>query len=241
MNKRWTSLAAILVLSACGGGGSDGVSPSAEGFWTGTTSGGYTVNLAILENGQTWGIYSTASSLVGAVYGNTSVSATSLSGSGTAFNFVTHSGSSGTYTGQFSTKSSISMTVSDGTRFTGNYDASYDQAVQAATIAGTYTGVAVTASITQPGTVVVIDSKGQFSNTVSAGNQSCVTTGSVQPRASGKNVYDLQLSFKGSYCALGDGATVSGVATYNSTTHQIIAMGLNSAKTDGLMFIGKPN
>lgn len=58
------------------------------------------------------------------------------------------------------------------------------------------------------------------------------------PRASGKNIYNLQLTFTGNYCALGNGTTVNGVATYDSVSRQLVAMGLNNAKSDGLIYIG---
>lgn len=237
--KQLISLATILALSACGGGGGDTVATqSAEGFWTGTTAKGTSVSLAILENGETWGLYGNANSVVGALHGNTSVSGTSLSGSGGGFNFDSRTVSNGAYTGSVTSKSNISFSVSDGTQFTGAYDASYEQPVTLSNFAGTYTGWAVTALIAPQATTVVIDANGSISSSIVSGNQSCTTSGTAVARASGKNVVNLQLTFTGSYCALGNGATVTGVATYNSATRQIIAMGLNSAKTDGLFFVG---
>lgn len=234
------ALAAIMALSACGG--SDSVSnPSAEGIWSGTTTNGTVVNMAVLNNGETWGIYGTASSVVGAVYGNTTTSANALKGSGTAFNFVTHTATNGDYTGQFSEKASIDMTLSNGTQFKAAYDASYDQAATPATVAGTYKGTAQTAMLTQQNTAVVVDANGNVSSSISEGNQTCTTSGTAIARPGGKNVYDLKLTFTGNLCVLGNGTTVTGVATYKSATNQMVAMALKGDKTDGLMFIGTKN
>ena len=241
--KRLTSLTAAIILSACGGGGGDGpavnaVSQSAEGFWVGTTANGTAVNLAILENGETWGLYGTSTGVVGALYGNSSVSGSTLSGSGTGFNFVTHLAGNGTYTGSVTSKANISISVSDGTQFTGTYDAGYDQPASITSFAGTYPGLAVTGAIAPQASTVVIDANGNVSSSFVSGSLICTTTGTATPRPSGKNVVNLQLTFTGNSCALGNGTTVTGVATYNPTSRQVIAMGLNAGKTDGLIFIG---
>ena len=239
--KKIMALAAIMTLSACGGGGDSTSSPSVEGFWNGTLANGTAVNLAVLNGGETWGIYQSAGSLVGAVYGKTTTMGYALSGSGTAFNFVTRSAGSGTYSGDFSEKTSINIKLSDGTQFTGKYDATYEQAAVLATVAGTYTGTALTVLATQANTTVVVGANGNISSSIVVGNQSCATSGTAVAHPGGKNVYDLKLTFTGSYCALGNGTTVTGVATYNSKQNQIIAMALNGAKTDGLMFVGTKN
>ncbi|MDI1246913.1 MAG: hypothetical protein PSV24_16100 [Rhodoferax sp.] len=241
--KRLTALAAALVLSACGGGGGDGATTptttaSAEGFWNGTTSNGTQVSLAVLENGETWGLYGNASALTGAVYGITSTSGTTLSGSGTGFNFVSRTSGNGTFTGSVSTKGTISFNVSDGTQLTGTYDSSYDQTASLANLAGSYTGWAVTGTIAPQTSTVVVDVNGNVSSSFVSGSLTCVTSGTATPRASGKNVFSLQLTFTGNYCALGNGTVVTGVATYDSVNRELIAMGLNSAKSDGLIFLG---
>lgn len=244
--KRLTALAAVVFLSACGGGGSDSTpttqtpatAQSAEGFWSGTTTDGTVVNLAVLENGEAWGLYGTSSSLVGALYGTTTVSGSSLSGSGRGFNFSTQTASSATITGTVTSKANINIVASDGSQFTGTYDAGYDQPATIANFAGTYSGLAVTGSIAPQATTVVVDASGNVSSSYVSGTNTCNTTGTATPRASGKNVANLQLTFTGNSCALGNGTTVTGVATYNPTKRQIIAMGLNTGKTDGLIFIG---
>jgi len=214
------------------------VSASAEGFWVGSTANGHTVNLAILENGETWGLYGSGNTVAGAVYGVTTTSGTTLSGSGIGFNFVTRTVESGTFSGSVTTKGAINLNVSDGTRFSGNYDASYDQSTSLASLAGTYYGWGVTGTISPQTTQVTVSANGNIYSSFVSGNYYCVTSGNATPRASGKNVFNVQVSFSGNYCALGNGTVVTGVATYTAANRQLIMMGMNSAKSDGLIYIG---
>ena len=247
--KLVSSSVLIAALAACGGGGG-GDAPaattttatansSAEGFWVGTTANNTAVQLAILENGETWGLYGTSTGVTGAVYGSTSTNGTSLSGSGLGFNFVTRTSGSGTFTGNVTSKGSMSFNVSDGTKLTATYDPSYEQPTSLANLAGTYTGQAVTGTIAPQATTVTVDINGNISSSVASGNLSCTTTGKATQRASGKNVFNVQLTFTGNFCALGNGTVVNGVTTYNATSRQLITMALNGSKTDGLIFIGK--
>jgi len=238
--KRLTALAAVLVLSACGGGGGDDATTSAsvEGFWNGTTSTGTAVSLAVLENGETWGLYASSGYLAGALNGNTTTSGSGVSISGTEFNFLTQTSNSGSYSGNVTAKETISISAPDGTKFTGTYDPSYDQPATLASVAGTYAGYAVTAEVAAQPSTVVIDVNGNVSSSYVSGTLSCATTGTATPRASGKNVFNIQLTFTGNYCALGSGTVVNGVATYDSVSRQLIAISLNGSKSDGLVFVG---
>ena len=244
--KRLIALAATAVLTACGGGGgSDAVvtpvpaAASAEGFWNGTITGGYGASVAILENGETWGIYTSGNSLVGAVYGQTSSNNPALTGSGSSFNFLTRQSGSGTYTGSFVPKSSINFTTNDGAKFTGSYGTTYEQPALLSDLAGTYTGFGVTGTTSAQSTPITISTGGAISGSVVSGNLSCSASGTATPRASGKNIFDVQLTFSGNFCALGNGATTAGVAYYDAVNREIGVMTLNSAKTDGLVYIGK--
>ena len=64
-----SALVMPLVLTACGGGGGGGstVNADAQGYWSGPASTGYTVNAVVLETGETWGIYSSGSTIYGAL------------------------------------------------------------------------------------------------------------------------------------------------------------------------------
>jgi hypothetical protein len=63
----------------------------------------------------------------------------------------------------------------------------------------------------------------------------CSVSGTILPRASGKNVFNVSSTFTGNLCALGNGTTTTGVATLDSTTgvNRLFIMTLNGAKTDG--------
>jgi hypothetical protein len=153
-------------------------------------------------------------------------------------NFVTSTSSAGSYTGTVATKSTLTFNVSDGTKFSATYDPSYDQAASLANLAGTYTGWAVTGATAAQTATVAVDVNGNISSSFVSGNLTCATSGTASVRASGKNVFNLQLTFTGNYCALGNGTVVTGVATYDSVNRQVIFMGLNSAKSDGLVYAG---
>jgi len=245
--KRVTLLAAVLFLSACGGGGSDGTtaptsvaSTSAEGFWIGTASTGDVVNMAVLENGETWGITSTNTGvLTWALYGNVATSGSTLSGTGSSFSFVSGTAESGTLSGSVSSKASLSLKTSAGTTFTGTYSTAYDQPALLSNLAGSYSGFAVGGATPAQASTVVVDVNGNISSSYVSGNLICTTSGKATPRASGKNIFNIQLNFSGNFCGLGNGATTSGVGYFDTTSRQLIAMTLNSAKTDGLMFVGK--
>lgn len=69
-----TSLAALLSfgLASCGGGSGGSTpaqTPGAEGFWTGTTSSGFSILGAVLENGECWVMYYANGVLYGVVQG----------------------------------------------------------------------------------------------------------------------------------------------------------------------------
>lgn len=244
MSKITLAVSAVTValLTACGGGGDDStststpttpvVSTTAEGFWNGTTSNGATVNIAILENGEIWAPFARSGVLAGAVNGTTTSANGSISGSGIQFD--SRGITSGSFSGTYVAKNSLSLTLSDGTKVTASYSSSYDQAPSLVTIAGTYSGYVSTKSASGYDSVTV----GADGSVRSGTSGTCLTTGTVTPRASGKNVLNVALTFSGPSCILGNGATTNGVAYYDSTTRQLISLTLNSGKTDGLLFLG---
>ncbi|MEO7031494.1 MAG: hypothetical protein ABI351_07260 [Herbaspirillum sp.] len=234
----WVVTASIL--TGCGGGGSDNAptpsrpATSAEGFWNGTISTGYTGNIIILENGETWGIYTKNNVIQGVLHGKTTSSGTILAGTGNDFDLVQQAVVPDTYTGIFAAKDNIKITTSSKAIFNGKYSASYDQPASLVNVAGTYTGSGVsTGSSAQP-ILLNISSRGD----VSANSLGCSISGTVTPRASGKNIFDTNITFAGT-CALGNGATTTGVAYYDASTQQLLALALTSSKVDGFIYLGK--
>lgn len=247
--KKQLATAGLLctLLAACGGGSSDNPpapaptpapvpAATAEGFWAGQASTGTSVTLAVLENGDTWGYYMKGGYIVGALAGSTTSSGNQLSGSGKDFNLPARTVASGSYAGTFRAKDSISVQLSDGSTFTGRYDARYDQPALLAALAGTFSGQGVTGYSAVQAASITITPSGAVSMPAVGG---CSASGTVAPRASGKNIFDVTVVFSGSACALGNGAMVKGVGFYNSTDHTLIGLALNGAKNDGFIYFGQ--
>lgn len=236
--KTLTALSLVAALTACGGGGGGDAPPTpttatAEGFWTGSTSNGLKAYVAVLENGETWGFSTTnANALAGAFYGNSTASGSTLSGTG--LDFYNGAANATNYSGTFAPKSTLTVTMGNGVRFNGSYSTDYDKPASLDTLAGTYNGYGMTAKSAATYTPVSISGNG----TITAGNSYCTMTGTATPRASGKNVFDLQVTFTGSACALPSGTSVNGMAYYDTAARGMVAMGLNSSKTDGFIFAG---
>lgn len=124
------------------------------------------------------------------------------------------------------------MATSLGTAFNGVYGITYSTPASLATLASTFTGQALTGKTAPQVASVTISSTGQVSIPSTFG---CATSGTVAPRPSGKNIFDLNVTFTGSTCALGNGGTAKGVLYYDSAIKQILAMGMNTGKTDGFI------
>jgi hypothetical protein len=235
-------LAALAALvSACGGGGSGpsgAASPavSAEGIWNGSASTGSTVSLVVLESGETWGIYSNSNLVTGALYGNTASSGTTLSGSGKDFNIPTRSITTASYSGTFAAKNNIRVISSNGSSFNGTYSTAYDQPASLAALQGTFVGQGVSGNSTAQPTQVSISASGAITTPASS---ACNAAGSVAPRASGKNIFDLSVTFTGPNCALGNGTVTNGIGYYDITSRKLSVLALNPAKSDGFIYIGQ--
>lgn len=239
MKRTLSIIGAAIFLTACGGGGNDAPAPTvttaAEGFWSGTASTGTDVALAILENGETWGVYLSGNSIVGALYGQTASSGSSLSGAGNDFNIPSRTVTAGSYNGTFTAKSTISVTTSAGGLFTGTYDADYDVVPSLTNLAGAFSGTGVSGNTPVQGVSVNITSAGVITVPASLG---CSASGTASPRPSGKNIFNVSVTFSGSTCALGNGGTASGIAYYDTVSRSILVMALNSGKTDGFIYVG---
>jgi hypothetical protein len=238
--KQFAALGLTVLLAACGGGGDSSPAPAptttAEGFWGGTASTGVSVALAILENGETWGVYTSSGSIVGALYGNTTSSGTTLSGSGKDFNIPSRTVSSASYSGTFTAKSTMNVTTSAGGSFSGIYDTAYDQPASLAAVTGTFSGVGVSGTSPVQAVSVAISPPGAITVPASLG---CSAAGTATPRPSGKNIFNVTVTFTGSNCALGNGASTSGVAYYDAATRRVLVMAMNAAKSDGFIYLGQ--
>lgn len=230
----WFAMSTLALLAACGGGGGGGTNASAEGFWGGTSSTGYNVQMVILENGETWGLYTSGSTLYGALYGNTTTTGNAVSGSGSDFNLLSRTVSPGTYSGSVSEKSTIYLAAGSSS-FNGTYGSTYDQPASLSAAAGVYTGEALTGSTAAQSITATLSANGALSIPATLG---CAVSGTATPRATGKNIFNLSVTFNGSNCALGNGGTATGILYYDSVHRQILAMGMNPGKSDGFIAFG---
>jgi hypothetical protein len=238
-----------LALVACGGGGGDSAppaaSPSAEGFYGGALTGSASTafQMLILENGDAWSIYGTnlpnAFLVAGFVQGSGSSTNGSYSGTGKDYGFAP--GVAGTvaatYDAAAKTISGTTTTVNGTTTFVGGPVAgslyNYETPASLATVIGSWT----TASLTGETVTFNIAANGTFSAVSSLG---CNFTGTVAPRASGKNVFDTALTFGPAPCAL-PGQSASGIAVAyplaNGQT-QLIVGAVDSTRTFGTAAFG---
>lgn len=233
--KSWLVALGVGVLSACGGGGgggSNGPAQSAEGLWQGNTSDGYSVTAAVLETGELWALVSSPGGVVGFMNGVSGVNGSTVTGSETSYNLLSHTYGSQSFSGSVTTKNSLALSSVNGS-FSATYQPGYDQPPAGlAAMAGTYSGWLASVSGTfSPSSVVSISSTGQ----ITSPGAPCSATGSITPRASGKNVYNVTIGFAGALCAASS-TILSGIAAYNNTSGVLVVLALNSGKTDGLVY-----
>ncbi len=232
--KSWLLALCVGLVSACGGGGasSSGAIQSAEGLWQGNTSDGYNVTAAVLENGELWALVSSSSGVVGFMNGVTSVAGYAVTGNETSYNLVNNTYFGQTFSGSVTSKSSLALSSSSGS-FNATYQSGYDQAPAGlAAMAGTYSGWLASVSGTfSPSSVVTISSTGQ----ISSPGAPCSANGSITPRASGKNVYNVTIGFAGALCSA-SATTLSGIAVYSDSSGVLVVLALNSSKSDGLVY-----
>ena len=241
--RQWAFFLVVTVaLSACGGGGGDsnGASGTAEGLWQGTTNTNRAIAGLVLDDGTYWFLYSVAGNsaiIAGVVQGNSASSNGSFSSSnGRDFNLEGLGVNDFTLTGAYSAKRSLSGSVTYSptsvTTFTSSYDTDYDLSPSLSAIAGTYAGSAATSAGTESATVT-ISSLGAISGSSARG---CSFTGSAALRPRG-NVYNVSVTFGGGVCANGT-STVTGVAYFDAATRQLTSAALNSARTNGFIYVG---
>lgn len=253
-------LAAASVVAACGGGGdssdngSESAATSAEGFYIGTMAGGtpnYFEQL-VLENNEVWLLYGTrASPGAGvALSGLMGGTGTYVGGTLSATAFKDFSGAvpapTGTFSASYKTNSkshvtSISGAVNAGGKsltLTGDSNVSdyrYSAPASLSELSGNWT---IPLAAGASGTVSV-NSTGGFSLNVAG----CTGSGTMGARASGKNVFNVTITFGAAPCGF-PGAVFSGVAfvapnPFLSTAGDLRVLLRNSAQTAGLALAAK--
>jgi len=248
-----TAFFAALTLSACGGGGSDNNSgppltpPPAvnQGVYAGTTSNpsAPAFELLVLEDGAVWSIYGTQTPSAFLVQGFVQGQAGFNAGKVTSSNIRDHGvfpAAAGKLSGTYDATPSVSgqITYPSGTvSFTSSAIASstynYQSAAQLSDVAGSWsvnltTGETASLTISNTGVVGGVSSLG------------CNFTGQVAPRASGKNVFNVSLTFSSAPCAL-PGQTATGVGlSYptGSSQRQLIVLVQDTSRSAGVAAFG---
>lgn len=242
-------LIAATALTACGGGGGDSsasTGPTAEGVYGGTLTGSTSnaFNLLVLENGEFWAMYGTNTSNTLYVRGFVQGSGTSSNGvfsSTNAKDFGFTPALAGTVNATYNaTTPSISGTVASSqgsVGFSGGTIAgslyTYNTPASLSTISGSWS----LTSLTGEGISLSVATNGAFTATSSGG---CSMSGTVAPRASGKNVFNLSLTFGAAPCAL-SGQTASGIAVaypLSSGGTQLVIGAVDSTRTYGAAAFG---
>jgi hypothetical protein len=257
MSKR-TLIPALLTLTflaACGGGGGGGIGSSdqqsgqsdsaeiqgpqsAEGYWSGTSSTGTSIHLAVLENGESWGIYTSTqgSSVLGAIQGQTQTEGAVLTGSGRTYSFTSEGFSTGSLKAQVKTKNSLVANSFAGFSATLAYNAGYDVRATLSDLAGRYLIFGRSDRDIIIPSHVDISMQGEFSNF----ENGCTRVGQYTPRASGKNIYNFTVSFSGTCTSFASGTRLQGIAFLDKSVipHRLRSLSLNAEKTDGMVIIG---
>lgn len=256
MNSLRFSLAILTtasLLAACGGGGdSTSATPApttptpttpvtkVEGYYTGAVSTGTQFQLLALENDQVYaligntdsqGVFRVSSLIEGA--------GTSANGSFSVANAKEYVSSGQVFTaaisGSFSPRTTVmgSVASSSGTAsFTGTAPATaslnYDTPASINTVSGSWTG----STLAGEGVTFSVAATGAVTGTSALG---CRFTGSAAPRASGKNVLDVSVTFGPAPCLL-PGVTGTGIGVSSLLTNgkrQLLLAVTNSGRTAG--------
>ena len=238
-------LSALLV--ACGGGGSSSVANvSAEGAWSGSSSSGNNFDLLVLENGDYYSIFGTLSGgallVSGFDKGSSSMSGSTFSANITEYN------SSGTTTGTVNATVVAGISISgsatntagtakitfSATPLSASYSSyNYNTAPVNSDVFGNWSGTLLDGT----SAAISISSSGG----ITGSNAGCSFAGTALPRSSGKNVFDMNLTFGPSPCAY-PGQKVSGIAldyVLSSGKRQLLAAMQDSTKAHGYMFFAQ--
>jgi hypothetical protein len=245
------TLIAVATLAACGGGGGDEApapaAPTAEGVYGGALTGSTSTSfqLVVLENGDFWTLYgmNTPSTfyVAGFIQGNgTSSNGAFTSASAKDFGFApakagtvnaTYNASAKTVSGTAGVTGVGSVSFSGGPIPGSTYD--YNTAATLSTVAGTWT-------MTELDGEAILLNIGSSGNFTAIGSSGCNFSGNVTPRPSGKNVFNVALTFGGSPCAL-PGQSASGIAVAYPTSGgrtQLLVTAVDGSKQYGAAAFG---
>jgi hypothetical protein len=241
----WSLLSAAVLLAGCGGGGGDSPSSagSPEGVYDGSISNDLVHSTVVLDDNRYYAIYGeeidgglavagliqgsgvpnngsfTSADLRDYVFDGSVVSG-SLSASyreGVSFNgSITEQGQTVTFTGTPANDSQYNYnTAANLSNITGGWDLT------------TLQGESLTLDI-QPGGAFTASSPG-----------GCTLDGTIAPRASGKNVFDVDLTFGAAPCAFpGESANGIAIESLVDGQRQLIIAGTTTDRSNGTVMFG---
>ena len=214
--------------------------PTAEGFWAGTTSTNADLSGIVLDDG-TFYLFSTSPSGQGVILGTAIYTDGQFNSSNAIDTDITGLGitnTNATISGTYVPRSSLNGTITSAfgsTTFTSTYDSTYEQPASLSAAAGSYSGVAATIAGTTAGAgnaVVMLDTAGTFSGTTIG----CAFAGAITPRG-GVNVFNVSVTFQGGFCTLGT-STLTGVAGYDPVSGQLVVIASDAARSNLFLVAG---
>lgn len=232
------ALSASVVLAACGGDGDDQPGApqktSAEGVWrfdaVATDSGKpHAVDMVVLETGQTWlASYDTATlELADVARGQTQSDNGSLSGTVLLHNAINPLPQPYGYSGTYAVNNRASV---DGEvwaalylerKSEGSYWSGYEQTASLAEVAGSYQGLEGCCLSPAQSRTLTISSAGDV--TLPAAESGCERSAKLSPRASGRNIFDIEVKDVNNACPY-PVFTGNGIAYYDSSTRRLTVL-----------------
>ena len=245
--KPASALLIVVLLTACGGGDGDpgGKGPNlsgnpggasgglldVEGLWTGQSNDGVQTALVVLEDGSAWGLQRNGSTLKSAIVGKASGSGGVFSMQASVFNLRDWYPANSTYAGTYTARSSIAATSTGNSPLALSYKSAYESAATLSAVEGNYMLKGISKSAATPPVKMTQSAKGDisFSNW-----GACSPTGTVSPRSSGRNVFDLSIRFNDD-CPLAKNTLVSGVffVDKSASPAQAYVLAQTANKDDG--------
>lgn len=246
----FAAVAVVGFLAGCGGGGSDAPSTSAataEGAYSGAITNSTTASAfsaVVLDDGQVWALYGNnvgGSLLVlGLLQGqgasnNGAFTSTTIKDFGASpvvsmsLNATYVAGAS--VVGAFTTARGASIGINGIAIPPANFN--YNSAASLVNVMGNWN----MSSTSGNAIALNIAASGAFTGTATGG---CTLSGSLSPRPSGKNVYNVQMTIGPAPCAL-PGFTGGGIGIYSTLangSHQLILASVDSSRTYGSASFG---
>jgi hypothetical protein len=174
---------------------------TAEGLWASSTGEDGDFLAVFLENSEAWIAYGSGANVEGVAHGTLTSANGQLEGQLRNYDFSEDLIGTITLSGTYVPRTSIAGAVigEEAGEFAGSYLAIYDQPAQALIAAGTWAGALNAGDLL----TITVSGSGEITGGSTSG---CQVGGTLRPRASGKNIYDLTVSFGGPTCSVGSGA-----------------------------------